>query len=308
MPIVSVIIPTYNRAHLVGRAIRSVLDQTYQDFELIVVDDASTDNTNEVIKGFNDPRIRYIRHEQNRGGGAARNTGIKAAQGDYIAFQDSDDEWLPRKLEIQIQVFSNAPNGVGVVYTDMWRIFEGRKMYWPSPPIMPEDGIIYKKALDRVFGIGIVSALIRKKCLNKVGVFDESLSRLIDFELFIRLTKYYYFIHIDKPLVNYYYTRKSISTNEKAFISAFDVIFEKYQRDMDKKSMAIAQYTIGNILCQKGELNKGKYYLFRAAKSNLFNIKYAASAFASLFGEGAYAKVVRLKRMISPVDNAQRDD
>ena len=78
-PTVSVIIPTYNRAHLVGRAIRSVLNQTFQDFEIIVVDDGSTDNTEEVVKGFNDPRIRYIRHEENRGGSAARNTGIRAS-------------------------------------------------------------------------------------------------------------------------------------------------------------------------------------------------------------------------------------
>jgi len=77
-PAVSVVIPTYNRAHLVGRAIRSVLNQTYQDFEIIVVDDGSTDNTEEVVKSFNDPRIRYIRHEENRGGSAARNTGIRA--------------------------------------------------------------------------------------------------------------------------------------------------------------------------------------------------------------------------------------
>jgi len=95
-PKVSVIIPTYNRAHLIGRAIQSVLNQTYQDFELIVVDDGSTDNTNEVIKEFSqkDKRILYIKHDKNKGGSAARNTGIKAARGEYIAFQDSDDEMV----------------------------------------------------------------------------------------------------------------------------------------------------------------------------------------------------------------------
>jgi len=97
-PTVSVIIPTYNRAHLLDRAIRSVLDQTYQDFELIVVDDGSSDPTAEVIATFADPRIYYLRHEKNRGAAAARNTGIEASQGDYVAFLDSDCEWLPKKL------------------------------------------------------------------------------------------------------------------------------------------------------------------------------------------------------------------
>jgi len=107
-----------------SRAIQSVLDQTYEDFELIVVDDGSTDNTEEVVKNFGNDKIRYIRHEENKGAAAARNTGIRAARGEYIGFQDSDDEWLPVKLEKQIKVFETAPPEVGVVYTDMQRINE----------------------------------------------------------------------------------------------------------------------------------------------------------------------------------------
>jgi len=277
-----------------------VLDQTYQDFELIVVDDGSRDNTEEIVKGFKDPRILYIRHEQNKGGAAARNTGIKAAQGGYIAFQDSDDEWLPRKLEIQMRVFSDAPNEVGVVYSDMWRILEGRKRYWHSPPILPEDGIVYKNALDRVFGIGVGTALIKSKCLNNIGVFDESLFRFIDFEFFVRFSKNYHFSYINLPLVNYHDTENSISTNDEALIQAFEVIFEKYHRDMDKKSLANFQFRIGNILCQKGKLNKGKYYLFSALKSYPSDIKYLVAAFSSLFGKGAYAGVVGLKHIFLP--------
>jgi glycosyltransferase involved in cell wall biosynthesis len=269
-----------------------------------VVDDGSIDNTREVVKGFNDPRIHYIRHEQNKGGSAARNTGINAAQGEYIAFQDSDDEWLPRKLEIQVQALSNASDEVGVVYTDMWRILDGKRMCWHSTHIMPEDGIIYKKALDRVFGIGVGTALIKRTCLDKIGVFDESLFRLIDFELFVRFAKYYHFYHIDEPLVNYYDTEMSISKNDKALISAFDVIIKKYHKYMDKESLASFQFTVGNILCQKGKLNRGRNCLFGAVKSYPLNIKYHVAAFASLFGEGAYANVVRLKRIIRPGDKA----
>ena len=112
-PIVSVIIPTYNRAHLIDKAIKSVLNQTYQDFEIIVVDDGSTDNTNEVLKNFTDSRIHYIFHTSNLGVSAARNTGIKTSQGEYIALLDSDDDWLPEKLDKQVDVLQNESSEVG---------------------------------------------------------------------------------------------------------------------------------------------------------------------------------------------------
>ena len=96
-PIVSVIIPTYNRENLVSQAIQSVLNQTYRDFELIVVDDASIDNTQKIVNNFNDSRIRYICHKQNAGVSVAQNTGIAKARGEYIAFLDSDDEWFSEK-------------------------------------------------------------------------------------------------------------------------------------------------------------------------------------------------------------------
>ena len=303
-PTVSVVIPTYNRAHLVGRAIQSVLNQTYQDFEIIVVDDGSTDNTEEVVKSFNDPRIRYIRHDQNRGGSAARNTGIKMARGEYIAFQDSDDEWLPEKLEKQMKVFKSAPPEVGVVYTDMWRISKGEKRYWHSPKIMPEDGIVYKQALDRVMGIGIQTAIIKRECLNAVGMFDENFPRFIDLELFVRLSKYYYFHHINEPLVNFYDTGKGISNNNQALVKAYQLIFEKYSYDVvkNKRSLAKHMYSLGNILCQNGDLDQGRDYLIKAVKLYPLNLKYLVAAFASLLGEDAYAKVVRLKRKIRPID------
>ena len=97
-PVVSVVIPTYNRACLLGRAIQCVLNQSFQDIEVIVVDDASQDNSADIVNSLDDSRIKYLRHEKNRGGSSARNTGIKAARGEYIAFLDDDDEWMPTKI------------------------------------------------------------------------------------------------------------------------------------------------------------------------------------------------------------------
>lgn len=286
-PTVSVIIPTYNRSHLVGRAIRSVLNQTYQDFEIIVVDDGSTDSTEDVVKGFNDGRIRYIRHDENKGAAAARNTGIKAALGKYIAFQDSDDEWWPEKLEKQVRVLENAPTQVGVVCTDMWRIRRGKRRYWRS----------------RTMGTAIATAAIRRECFDKVGGFDERFPRLIDVDLFIRLSQSYCFHHLDEPLVNYYATHGSISTDNRALIRAIELILEKHSVYIgkDRRLLARYQYNIGNLLCQGGDLDRGRDYLFKAVQSHPLNIKYLVAAFVALFGESTYIQVTRFKRRILPV-------
>ena len=271
-PKVSVIIPTHNRAHLIGRSIQSVLNQTYQDFEIIVVDDGSTDNTREVIKEFQrkDKRIKYIKHSKNKGGSAARNTGIKTSRGEYIAFQDSDDEWFPEKLEKQMGFFKNMPAEVGIVYTDMWRITGNIKKYLYSPEIMPKDKIIYEQALDYSVGnIGIQTSLIKKEVFAKAGMFDEKFPRFIDLEFFIRLSKYYYFFHINEPLVNYFDADKGISSNTKALITARKLILEKYFEDIkkDKKILAKHYLGIGNSLCINGEIKEGEIYFAKAFKT-----------------------------------------
>ena len=114
---VSVIIPTHNRARFLREAISSVLNQTFQDFEILVVDDASDDNTREVVAGFEDIRIKYFRHDTNRGGSAARNTGIRNSMCSYIAFLDDDDEWFPEKLGKQMELLLASDPKVGAVYT-----------------------------------------------------------------------------------------------------------------------------------------------------------------------------------------------
>jgi glycosyltransferase involved in cell wall biosynthesis len=124
-PSVSVIIPTYNRAHLVLRAIQSVLSQTFADFELIVVDDGSVDNRREAVARFDDPRIQYIRLERNRGLGAARNVDTDAARGEYIAFLDSDDEWLESKLAEQLEQARHSSSGFGVFYCQHLHVIDG---------------------------------------------------------------------------------------------------------------------------------------------------------------------------------------
>jgi len=257
-PKVSVIIPTYNRAELLPRAIKSVLEQTYQDFEIIVVDDGSTDNTEEVIKEFQeqDKRIKYIKHDKNKGGSAARNTGIKAARGEYIAFQDSDDEWLPEKLEKQMKVFKNALPEVGVVYTGFLRIKNGKENYIPSSWVIKKEGNIHDELLRGNF-VTTQSIIIRKECFKKAGMFDEKLPRLQDWELVIRLSKYYNF----KCLTKHYKD------------------FSNY-----KKILSGHYFSLGRILYSDGNLINGRRYFIKAIKKYPLNIKYSLGYLVSFFG------------------------
>ena len=268
------------------------------DFEIIVVDDGSDDNTEFVIEEFQkkDGRIKYLKHDTNKGGGAARNSGIKEARGKYIAFQDSDDTWEPRKLEKQIQVFEHAPEEVGIVYTDMWRRHDGKRKYIPSPEIKPEENIVYRQALIRVLGIGIGTTMIKRACFDNVGMFDENLRRFIDLELFIRLSEFFYFRHIKEPLINYYYEGKRISGNDEALIEASELILRKHARHVleDKKSLAKFQYRMANILCQNGNIGKWRNFLLKAIKADPFNPRYLVAGFASLLGWHVYNSLINL--------------
>jgi len=296
MPTVSVIIPTYNRAHLIGRAVQSVLNQTYRDFELIIVDDGSSDDTEKATRHFEDRRIVYIRHEKNKGEAADRNTGINSAKGEYVAFQDSDDESIPERLDKQVNVFQRESPQLGVVYGSMYRIDkEGRKTLFKSPTIMPKDGLVYRKALAyKVENIGIGTALVRKACFSTAGLFDEKLRYYVDLEFFIRATKHFYFYHIDEPLINYYDAGGSPASNLSALVSARETILEKYFDDIknDRKLLARHYFGIGQLLCERGELRQGRNYLLKASLTYPLDAKFILPAVVSLFGQRIYSTVL----------------
>ena len=267
---VSVIIPTYNRAHLIGRAIKSVLNQTYQDFEIIVVDDGSTDNTELLIKDFQkkDKRIKYVQRKENKGEGAARNTGIKISKSPCIAFQDSDDESFPQRLEKQIKVFENESQKIGLVYSDMILIDKkGQKKYFMSPKFTPENGFFYEKALNyEILGIGIGTSLIPKRCFEVVGFFDDKIPYFVDAEFFIRLSRYFYFYHIDEPLIKYYEQNNNNSGNFnkslKNVIISRKLILNKYFYDIKKNKEILAKHYVGicESLYKNNELEEAREY------------------------------------------------
>ena len=173
-PLVSAIIPTHNRADMLCRAVNSVLSQSFTDFEVIVVDDGSTDDTRQRIEAYADPRVRYFKHDESNGAAAARNTGIRQARGSYIAFLDDDDEWLPTKLEKQVPVLQRAPEQVGLVYCWMDYYQDGRLIKEHHPALR---GHMFYQVLDRQRLGGCPTLLVRRSVIEEVGGFDESLQR-----------------------------------------------------------------------------------------------------------------------------------
>lgn len=234
-PLVSVILPTYNRANTLGRAIESVLNQTYSNLELIIVDDRSTDETNLIFdKYFGLDNVRLI-SQLEPGCSVARNIGIDASRGHYIAFQDSDDEWLPDKLEKAVSALMSTGLETGLFYSDMIRVqSDGSWTKFESPDV--ERGVLINdRTLDyQVYGIGIQSAVIKRECFEKAGYFDEGLPRFIDLELFIRLSDHFRFIHCKEALVKYH-ACEGISTNKQALVKARRYLLRKYRRRLKEQ-------------------------------------------------------------------------
>jgi glycosyltransferase involved in cell wall biosynthesis len=190
-PLVSVVVPTYNRAARVARAICSVQRQTHTRLEIIVVDDASHDDTPQVVANLHDPRLRYIRHNKNAGGSAARNTGIRAASGEFIAFLDDDDEWEPEKTEEQLKVLQ---------YYDV--------VVCTSDGIGPDlHKYEHRKALEladlRTGPFGGTGVLMARTAVLKETLFDEALPRGQDWDVFIRIAMKHRIGYLNKPLLRY---------------------------------------------------------------------------------------------------------
>jgi glycosyltransferase involved in cell wall biosynthesis len=268
-PIVSVIIPTYNREKLLPRAIKSVLSQTFQDFELIIVDDGSNDNTKEVVEKFKkkDNRVKYF-YQKNSGPARARNLGIKNSKGDYIAFLDSDDEWLSEKLEKQIKIIKKSRKEVGCFFSNgiIKNSYTGEDDFIKE---FPCNIFSRKKNTLKFFlklkGINACSNMVLKKeVFNKCGLFDSNLPVLEDPELLIRIANNFSFHHMEDVLyirkINKTSLHKTINISKR--INAMIYILEKhtdlYEQNKEEK-MELFRKILNNSIAQK-EARKFFYF------------------------------------------------
>lgn len=211
MPEVSVIIPCYNHGHYLPHALNSVLAQTFVDWEAIIVDDGSTDDSAAVAARFTDPRLRYI-HTQNRGLSAARNTGIRAAQGEYQAFLDADDEWEPAFLETCVRTLAREEGITGVVALARFIDENGRLLPRIGGLVISESGFRAQLLEGGFFPTNAV--LIRGEAVHRAGLFDERLTSAEDWDLWLRITAAGGRLQtISQPLARYRVVTGSMSTN-----------------------------------------------------------------------------------------------
>lgn len=200
---VSAIILTYNRAHMVAEAIDSVLNQTFRDFELIVVDNYSSDNTESVVKSYADKRIRYFKHQNNGFIGVNRNYGIKKSRGEYIAFLDDDDLWLPEKLEKQVELLDSNKE-LGLVYSDIYLIDSNGNLreHTYFYRIKPFRGEVFNELLQGNF-IPLSTVVIRQGVLDEVGGFNLRFIIAQDYDLWLRIAEHYSIDYAEAPLAKY---------------------------------------------------------------------------------------------------------
>jgi glycosyltransferase involved in cell wall biosynthesis len=291
---VSVIIPTHNRAELLRAAIVSVLNQTFKDIEIIVADDRSTDHTREVVRSFRDKRIKYITNHNNLGPSATRNYAILESKGEYIAFLDDDDEWVPEKLQKQVALLDQSPPIICGVYSD--RLIIDRL----TNKIISE-GLQSNKVRGNLLSqltmhnqINTCTVLLRKRCLDKVGLFDETISYMEDRELWIRLSLNWDFEYINEPLTRTYVHKQGhLSARLKEQIEGREKLLTKYSNlfNQDRKNWSKLHLLQGAQYCQLKNMKKGRKNFIKGIKIYPFNFNAYLYLLSAVLGSNAYQRL-----------------
>lgn len=295
---VSVVTPTYNHAETLPRAINSVLSQTFKNFEYIIVDDASTDDTESVVDSYDDRRIQYVRHEENKGGSAARNTGIAQARGQYIAFLDADDEWLPKKLAAQVECleertdewvavhckYQSSRSGGGrslrkVTSQILRAIGEGP----PEPNVRSGGEELIREVLTKRLSISGSTPMVRTETVNKINGFDSSFSRHQDIEFLIRVLKQGKLAFVDEPLANKHESSNpnpdSLELTKMRYFGKFIAEVEKLEAE-GESVLGSHWFDLSKFYFREGNFRKGSQYLIGAdiqGAQQLLGMCYAIS-------------------------------
>jgi glycosyltransferase involved in cell wall biosynthesis len=286
-PLVSVVIPTYNHARYLGRALQSVLDQTYTNWEVIVIDNHSTDNTDEVMASFSDPRITYLKIHNNGVIAASRNAGIRAAKGEWIAFLDSDDWWTLNKLQV---CFDSVNHKVDLVYHDLEIVSEQSRVF--RRKIIKSRQVnapVLIDLLENGNALSTSSVMVRLKLLNKVKGMNESPNMVAaeDYNTWLRISQLTDgFKYISKQLGFYQLHNQGISSQKDMSVPASyaaEAFIDTLSQDQRNKFEGSLSYPRGRFNYLTGDKAAANASLFVALKYGRISIK-VKSALMLIFG------------------------
>jgi len=292
---VSVIIPTHNRPEFLKRSIKSVLDQSYQDLELIIVDDGSKPTAQNIVDSFQDSRIRFIRQEVSRGGGTTRNIGIRAATGNFIAFLDDDDEWVQEKLDIQMSRFSKTDSGVGFCFSAVTNIYDNHE---EISHVLNGVHDHFIRALGNPKGYLTVTLIIKREVFDRIGLFDEFLPSHQEADLVIRMSRHFKGLGIDLPLVkvNMRSGHAHIGGQMKNRITGREMIISKNLDDFQHHPDELAShyFQLGLWCRALSKYHVARQYFWRALRTK-FSLRSLVHMI-SMMGNGMIYQLIRLFR------------
>lgn len=269
-PTVSTMLPTRNRAEFLPGAISSVLSQEFSDLELIIVDGASTDNTGEIIESYSDKRLHYIRNEQPQGLSSARNIALNHARGDYIAFIDDDDVWLPWKLDVQVKLLETATDDVGLIASSFFDI----------DATTGDISIHFDQNNSSFGGVGIPTRwLLRHETVRKVGLFDESMGAMMDLDFSARLRDEYDVMYNSTPVAVYY--NREDSQSNRDVISGRERLLDKHGGSMSDRFKSENLFHLATSHIEEGQFRKARKRSQEAIKIDGTNPKYYAALLVS---------------------------
>ena len=303
MPSISIIIPAYNCAVFLPETLESVFAQTCRDYEIILIDDGSTDDTRNVIAPYLD-RITYIRQE-NKGLPAARNTGIRAAKGEFIALLDADDSWAAEKLEKQLPLFSDPE--VGIVYSDFSvRYADGRFQvsYLVNRPLASEGHVLENYIQSRFLFPSTM--IIRRSCFDEFGVFDEEMFACEDIELFARICSRWKVARVNMPLVIRYEGTHNLTSNSgkinRYTILALQKILVKAPglplstQKMIYKELGQQHWWRGYAAFNEGDMVQARQSLMASVRCDARKLRPAAFVIAASFLPSSALKLLRNRK------------
>ena len=300
------IIPTLDRPEYLAAAVRSVLRQSAQNFEVLVIDDGSAANLRPVLEELDDGRIRYFRHDSNRGEAAARNTGIVNARGAYLAFLDDDDEWLPEKLRLQLELFSQCPDIVGCVYGghEAIRARDGQML---SRQIPAKRGDLSRELLQTNVVGPPSTVMLTRACLDQTGLFDESIAFGVDYDLWIRVAKEHHFDYVPDIVARYAIHERQMSQDPFIVAKGHADLIRKYgarlQRDRGRDSRFYL--SLGRNMASLGHRGEARRAFLKSLSLDPLRLRAYIYLALSLVGPRNFSILRRLLsrlRGVDPVD------